>query len=82
MTKKPQLKKATLYNSDPTIVLVMDFWDCECPGPGDDFNDYSYIHPNKKQKCYKCGTPKSEGPNSRHPEVLAAGLINHSNEIL
>lgn len=43
------------------IILDMDFWDCEC--------DEDFIHSRFREFCIRCGSLRSEQPNSRANEV-------------
>ena len=54
----------TLYimQHQPPVVLISEYWDCECRR--------WYTHPNHVSTCVSCGTKKEDAPNSRVEEVI------------
>lgn len=60
----------TVHPSRDGVVLVEEYWDCECK---DDGCSPKSIHRKADQKrCSACGARKNEQPDSRLNEVVAA----------
>ena len=53
--------KARNLTLDPSPLLSMEYWDCECAG--------KYIHKRSVEMCSVCGAVRDTMPNSRKDEV-------------